>query len=276
MQNLGQAIVMGKIDIDTNFFFTPPGIVLQIACIFILILIINNLYITFKLKQTLVILSVLQAKITRSEGSDQVVLNYFKTARAKENSVSSNTIISVLKLESTVAFITCFITFAILLLVVLFLIRKIFLYCKRKLRPVNTKLFLFFQSPTSSSLIFLMDFLCLKEDLDFSITDQIHNIRVENILQPLLLFDWNLKFSSKISGEKYPLPHVLHLTWFQAGQLRKLLRSAFTVQLLYKSHNRLFSFNLSTDCNECTPVRPIGVLSKTTNSTVINKLYPTL
>ena len=35
IQNLGQAIIMGKVDIDTNFFFTAPGILLQFVSIFL-------------------------------------------------------------------------------------------------------------------------------------------------------------------------------------------------------------------------------------------------
>ena len=107
VQNLGQAIIMGKVDIDTNFFFTPPGILLQISSILIILLILNSLYISYKLKQSLVILAILQGKIGESHGLDQIVLDYFKTARARVNTSARGPLMSAIHYEYILHIISC-------------------------------------------------------------------------------------------------------------------------------------------------------------------------
>src|SRR5437867_8576843 len=236
IQNLGQAIIMGKVDIDTNFFFTAPGILLQFVSIFLFLVILNNLYLTYKLKQTLLMLTILQARIAKTDCLDQLVLDFYKNSPAKQTTSWKTALVSVANAENAVNVVTCIATFLIMLLIMIFLCNRIAAHCRRRSRSFHTKFFLLFQSNTHSELIPLMKLLVSINDIDHSITNQIQNIRVHNYLQPVLLFNWDLKFVNKLTNQTYPLPLQLSLTWIQARTLRQILQNQFTVQLLHETN----------------------------------------
>jgi len=62
LHHLGQAIITGRVEIPYRFFLTVPGILLQVISILVGLLVLNNLYITYKLKQTLLLCAVLQSQ----------------------------------------------------------------------------------------------------------------------------------------------------------------------------------------------------------------------
>src|SRR3989442_229950 len=122
VQNLGQAIIMGKVDIDVNFFFSPPGIVLQITCILVILLILNSLYVSYKLKQALITISIIHAKITSATCSDQLNLNYYK---ASSDGKPSDTFISIQISEYSLTIAICIGTFCIISILLAMTLRQI-------------------------------------------------------------------------------------------------------------------------------------------------------
>ena len=230
------------------------------------------------MKQILITLSVMQSKFVETNSLDQVVLNYYKNSQSQKNSSVSDPVTqSVFNRASAVNIVTCTIAVLVALFLICFLVHKIITYCNRRVQSYNTKLFLLFQCQRYYDLVCLMTVTCSKENLDFVIKNQINNIRIENCLQPFLLFDWNLKFSNKISGHQFPLPRHIRLSWIQAWKLRRILQEPFTVQILYKVNNKLQEFHFSTP--EIEPNTAKYLATPHNNDSHVfyaSKLYPTL
>ena len=124
-----------------------------------------------------------------------------------------------------------------------------------------------------------MKLLVSINDIDHSITNQIQNIRVHNYLQPVLLFNWDLKFVNKLTNQTYPLPLQLSLTWIQARTLRQILQNQFTVQLLHETNIHLKEFNFQVRNAENTEIpldKQISLPSKMNIAASCNEIYPTL
>src|SRR5206468_3404435 len=138
-------------------------------------------------------------KIIQTDSSDQIILDYYKSTRTRQDSSKTNSAVSVPVYEGSVNTITCVTVFAVALLIVIYILNKIRVHCKSKLNAHNIKFYLLFQSKSVLDMLPLIKILCPIEDLGCCIGDQIHNIRIEHYWQPILTFQWNLQFNNKLS-----------------------------------------------------------------------------
>ena len=93
--------------------------------------------------------------------------------------------------------------------------------------------------------------------------------------RPQLLFDWDLTISNKISTLNYPVPKILSLSWHDAKWLRKILKSTFTVKLLYKINNKLMECSIVDKGHSDVMIRSSHNYVKNSEATVPT-IYPTL
>jgi len=279
IQNLGQAIILGKVDIEINFFFTTPGILLQIASILIILLILNNLYINYKLKQILLTISILQTKIVQTESLEQLILDYYKTSHPHPHNIVQPTIGPSAANPSALYILTCISAFVIILVIFAYILHKLTQYCLHLRHPIHTNFYLLFKNANESIIICLLHLPYPLENLDFTVTQQIQNIRVAHYFKPLLLFEWDLKFFNKLSHHEIPIPTHFSLSWMQSIRLRFLLSTPFTVQLMTQVHHPLQEFDFQSHLPQPTisnvPIQPTSLILQS-NVDVPDKPTPTI
>jgi hypothetical protein len=107
-------------------------------------------------------------------------------------------------------------------------------------------IFLLFQVENFYRYLALTSVPSLIDDLHFSFIENLRNIRVIDFICPQLVFAWNFKIKNRVSGQYYPVPSNLKLSWMEALWLRKILQGAFVVRLFYQIDSKFVEINLES------------------------------
>lgn len=245
VQNLGQAILTGKLEIETNYFLSTPGIITEILATLVIILILNNLYINFKIKQLLLTVSILQSRITETESVDQIILDFYKESKHKLNASVEDTLLSVYSQDVTFSIVNSIALYVILILIVAFAILKVTSFYKRKRLLNSCELFLLFQTGNEYKYFPFMQISQPFEDLVIQSQKQMKNVRILGKWYPKIFFEWDLKIFNKFSKQDLFIPKSIPIPKLEIGWMQKVLKQPFNVMLVYDIVNQfhMYSFD---------------------------------
>jgi hypothetical protein len=192
IQGLSEAVVLGEIAVDSNFWLSIPGFTLEGALGLNLILIINMFYLLFRVRQLAIIVMVLQANLIKANAQQPFVLNYYD----KINQVTNETD-AVLPMHSVFVTVTarvwpyllaCLVALAMVLNLTYKLWKTI---CKPKSLNMHFHVMLEFTANQRSTFIKILKLNGQASDYRAIATDYIRNITIEGFLRPKLRFCWD-------------------------------------------------------------------------------------
>ena len=292
IKNLGQALVLGRIESETNFFITVPGILMEVLAVITVFLLLNNLYLTFKVKQILITLAILQNRITTSDSSDNVLsLNYFQNSAKVQN--NSARFLQDVKTNDAISILNCTLSFIVVITIALFACAYLFKRYTRTKMYGSVAIFLEFKSNMTSKLIKWADIFVGTDKLHVMADQYITNIRIVGRFQKTLKFDCNsLIIKSVPTGINFPMISSIQISWRDAKILHNILSKSFSVKLVTFNQNYLIELQTTPiELNDISPTVNIYPIDQTneskndtigaeyTNSANVNqatKIYPTL
>ncbi|MFI5406410.1 MAG: hypothetical protein ACHQ1D_07850, partial [Nitrososphaerales archaeon] len=247
LMNLQQAIITGDATLETNFFFTTPGIFLQTLTILVSLLILHNLYITYKLKQALLTLAIMNAKLTNVEcQNDTFFLRYLKPTTLTKTSFGENfQNFANAELLETVSNHINFLIFIIVLLCLTLVLLKV-LKKRRQQKLGNHFFYLEFSNPKAVILIKFFTLTLASDTIYVSADQLISDIRISGFLLPKLVFDWNsLKMQGFLTRHTGKMRNRISISYAEAKILREMIAKSFTVKLVQKLADRFVEIRIN-------------------------------
>ena len=233
VNSLTEAVVMGKISVDSNFWISIPGIISELTVFAIVTLIVIVIYLSLKVKKLAIAIAILQASVQPVRSDQPIVFNYYEQLQNPSDS-SQQSVHNVI--IDTTARIWPYVIASLLALA--FLIIAIYkLYkcaCKQYLLNNTLSVMLEFSNDTKSVFIPIYKLKGLPQDFIVTATDFVCDIRIEGFWNPQLKYNWStFKITDPLLSVSFTPPTQHKLDWIAAILLKRVIDDPYTVQPVF-------------------------------------------
>jgi len=241
LRNTADAIVIGKVQIQTSFWTSIEGITTEIVAGVTVILVINNMYLLYKVRFLLITIAMMRSEITKAEAVDQILLDYFKEIQKSQNwaqekhtypnelAVHANTI------QITTSGMVIFMLLVIGIITVYKLVRIFF----RLPNIGKMEIYLVIYSEDLFQKIYLRKITGRFQNIGAHANDFIQDIEIQKGVRPVMKFKWSgFTLIDNLSKATYQVPNQIYLYWHQAAKLEKILGKPFSVEIVGKEGKR--------------------------------------
>jgi hypothetical protein len=232
VDNLGQSLILGYVELDKDLFWvSSKGIVVELSLVATLLLLLNCVYLFFRLRKLSVAMLLLQANgLPRTEATQdkRLQLNYFDEATpAVGGNFADSRSQTFIQLASNHAAYTYmgFVTAVIIAIIARKTYKKVHKHCLNKTHCV---LALEFLQNGQALMIRVMKFDGTPAQYTVSASQFIDSVDVSRILNPKLSITWqSLQIKNNLTGMEIALPRVIPIPVITAYHLRIMLQQPF-------------------------------------------------
>jgi len=233
VNGLSEAIVLGKILPNSNFWGSGPGIITTITAVVGVLSILANLYLLNKVRYLIIAVGVLKATVLKTN-AEVLNLNYGKL----ENGENQNEVMQFDLPEMREVHLH-YLTIMMLLAMITVTVGIAYkLWCKRVLLH-----FTFTLEIVSHSKYYYVDIVDLygaEEDYVNTAEEYIKNVKIRGWLRPTLQFEWkNLRLTDHVTQTVIIIPNRIKLSWIKGRQLRKVLENNFQIHPIFQRQGKL-------------------------------------
>ena len=244
MNNVGEAVVLGEIPLQNNYWISMPGFVSLASSGLILLLILNVCYLLFRVRKLAIVVMVLQNHALKTKAQQAMVFNYYNTGSlpsANNLTAVSSAPLHTIIVDTTAQIWPYLLATLVGLALVIGMAYKIWKHtCKKP--ELNTKFHVMLEFASNQRSVFVGVLKLFGQPNDYRATaeDFIKEIRVEGCICPKLKFTWNtLCLTDTITGEVFRIKTTHSLTWAQAWAVKSKLRRPFVVLPVFVRDNQM-------------------------------------
>ena len=209
--------------------------------VFLVLILLQTLYLTVKLRSALVLIAVLEraVKVDAQEVVNNLQFKYATMQMTEEIPLKKNFHYQVVSLLSD-GWVYLIITVVVGGIGIYALRRFVKVYChKLDEMMIQTELILQLNSGGKSLVMCLEKMYALDFDVKLVSMDTLREFEVKGFFQPYLTFLWNAKLVDSMSGQTRVVSTWIKLSWVEAYIARKILSKRFFAAILFRSQGKL-------------------------------------
>jgi len=236
VNELSEAIILGKVSTYVNFWVTTPGIVTIITTIVGILSILANLYLLNKIRYLLIAVAVLKTAILKTN-ANTLNLNFqdHSGMDQNENDKIWHEIITEWAREINLQHVSIFLL-VLIMSVVFAIVYK--LWCKKN--QINFKFAIEIVSQDTYYYVNLCTLSGSMDDYVVTASEFIKNIKIEGCFRPTLNFKWkNLTICNQVTQVKTKITRGIPVSWCEKQKLTRLFQKDFKINPVFEKNGQI-------------------------------------
>jgi len=238
VNGLSEAIVLGKVLPNSNYWISTPGIVSLVTTGLVIMLILSNLYLLNKLRYLIIAVAVLKSNALQTH-ANTLQLNYEDQKILQSDIFENEQSIHEMFLEITKQIQPQIVTIILAITLLLLIVYKLY----KKLCATNRLEFEFkieFSTRNDYCYVHILNLSGSIDDYTISAKEFIKDITIEGWLKPVLKYNWSsLTLIDQSTANEFKIKNEIPLSWATGKILRKILQQPFKVNPVFVGNKNL-------------------------------------